>query len=309
MSGTYEGSAMAGYGRCASMAIALAALVLMLDGTVQAQGVLEYSFEDGLQDFTANGAFITPLTQDTIGATEGTKSLKMNLLQNATYVGALAGNLDPSVIGDPPGVVSVSLDLTIPTQFPLEGFVDVFIVFFGIQVGTTEPAHEVSFQFDLDNRQAVGDLAPGTYPLTLEFNSAFHPLDFENFDPRPFNDIFGVEGSGNPIDLIPVGFQITVNKSTHAPWVGYIDNVRFSSTEGTPGDFDLDGDVDGNDLLVLQRETPVDPAKLAAFRANFGSGGGGVAAVGSVPEPASGMLVLLGVVGIIATSRSVLRLR
>lgn len=276
-----------------------------------AQGILTYSFEDDLQGFAANGSGIAPLTLDTIGATDGTQSLKVDLAQNATYVGALAGNLDPSIIGDPPGVHSVSFDLTIPTQFPLEGFVDIFIVFFGVQVGTTEPGLEVSFQTDLDNRKAVGDLAPGTYPLTMEFNSAFHPLDFENFEPRPFNDIFGVEGSGNPIDLIPVGFQITVNKSTQAPWVGYIDNVRFSSAEAPSGDFNVDGVVDGNDFLVWQRggtTPPLDPGLLAAWKAGFG-GGGGAAIVGAVPEPASGLLLLSALVGILATSRSALRLR
>lgn len=296
--------------RLAVLLACIAASCLCQDAL--AQGTLTYSFEDDLQGFAANGSGIMPLTQDTIGATEGASSLKVELLQSATYVGALAGNLDPSIIGDPPGIHSVSFDLTIPTQFPLEGFVDIFVVFFGVQVGTTEPVLEVSFQYDLDNRKAVGDLAPGTYPLTMEFNSAFHPLDFVNFDPRPFNDIFGVEGSGNPIDLIPVGFQITVNKSTQAPWVGYIDNVRFSSTEGAPGDFDVDGDVDGNDFLVWQRgETtpPLDPGLLAAWKANFGSGGGGVVVAGAVPEPASGLLLLSALIGIFATSRSALRLR
>ncbi len=82
-------------------------LFLLSSENLYAQGTLAYSFEDDSLDmanFNANGTFILPLTQDTIGATNGTKSLKMDLLQNATYAGALAGNLDPTIIGDPPGV-------------------------------------------------------------------------------------------------------------------------------------------------------------------------------------------------------------
>jgi hypothetical protein len=277
---------------------------------VQAQGVLAYSFEEGLQGFTANGTGIQPLTQDTIGATEGTKSLKMTLAQSATYVGAITGELDPNIIGNPPGVFSMSFDLTIQTAFPEEGFVDMFVVFFGLQQGTTEPAHEVSFQFDVTNRVGIGDLAPGTYPITMQFNSAFHPLDFENFDPRPFNDIFGEEGSGNPLDLVPVSFQLTINKSTQAPWVGYIDNIRFSATEGTPGDFDGDGKVDGRDFLIWQRggTTPaLDPALLADWKTNYGTGS--LAAVAVLPEPATGMLLVSALVGVYASSRSTRRAR
>lgn len=300
---------MATSSACAISRLRLLALLLVCIGASSlasqalAQATLAYSFEDGLQDFNANGAHITPLTQDTIGATHGAHSMRMELLQDATYAGALAGNLDPSIIGDPPGVVSVAFDLTIPDQFPAGGYVDVFIVFFGLQVGTQSPAHEVSFQFDVTNRRGVGDLAPGTYPLTLEFNEAYHPLDFVNFDPRPFNDIFGVAGSGNPIDLIPVGFQITVNKTTDAPWVGYIDNIRFSSVPSAPGDFDFDGDVDGNDLLVWQRgqtTPPLDPMKLADWRAYFGAA---TPALGAVPEPATALMLLSAAVGTIAILR------
>lgn len=275
--------------------------------SAEGQGILAYSFEDGLQGFASNGTFMLPVTQDTIGATDGTKSLKMNLLQNATYTGALTGALDPSIIGDPPGVFSMTFDLTIDSLYPADGFVDIFVVFFGLQKGTTENGLEVSFQFDTTNRIAIGDLAPGTYPLRMEFNSAFHPLDFTNFDPRPFNDIFGVESSSNPIDLIPSGFQLTISKSTHAPWVGYVDNIRFSATDGIPGDFDGDDDVDGRDFLIWQRggtSPPLDPALLAAWQANYGSGTGGLVAIAAVPEPATGLLLISGIVGMIATSRS-----
>jgi hypothetical protein len=216
----------------------------------------------------------------------------MELQEEAFYAGALAGNLDPNIIGDPPGVVSLTFDLTIPTQFPLESYVDIFVVFFGIDQDGI--AQEVSFQGDVTNRVGIGDFAPGTYPIRMEFNEAFHPIDFENFEPRSFNEIFGVQGSG-PIDIIPTGFQITINKSTTAPWVGYIDNVRFSSVAGTPGDFNEDGIVDGRDFLAWQRGESPDPlssADLALWQTNYNPGpltGGFV----SVPEPTAMVLIMM----------------
>jgi hypothetical protein len=54
---------------------------------------------------------------------------------------------------------------------------------------------------------------------------------------------------------------------------------------GLAGDFDGDNDVDGNDLLIIQRQDPVSAAAIADWIANFGAGGGGGAS--AVPEPAS----------------------
>jgi T5SS/PEP-CTERM-associated repeat protein len=62
------------------------------------------------------------------------------------------------------------------------------------------------------------------------------------------------------------------------------------------GDFDLDGDVDGNDFLTWQRggsPNPTSAADLAAWRGNYGFGGS-TAATAAVPEPRSAPLVILG---------------
>lgn len=280
---------------------AVAVTALCSAQVTRAQGTLAYSFESDLQGFTANGANIQSVTQDTFGATNGTKSMKIDVLSDGTYVGALTGALDPNIIGDPPGVISMSFDLTITALYPADGFVDIFPVFFGLQVGTETPAHEVSFQ---NNRVAIGDLAPGTYPIEMVLDSAFHPIDFDDFSARPFNDIFGVEGSGNPIDLIPTGFQITISKSTHAPWVGYIDNVRFSATEGPAGDLDGNGDINGRDFLYWQRgatSPSLDPGLLAAWQGSYN--GGNLTALNAVPEPSSALLALSTVIGIWVSKR------
>lgn len=64
-----------------------------------------------------------------------------------------------------------------------------------------------------------------------------------------------------------------------------------------PGDFDGDDDVDGRDFLIWQRggstNGALDPRDLADWQMNYGPGG--LAAVTSVPEPVSA--VLLAVVG------------
>jgi len=88
----------------------------------------------------------------------------------------------------------------------------------------------------------------------------------------------------------------------HQTWGGWIDETAIwigrqltvaeaiglwnaATGQGPPGDFDADGDVDGNDFLVWQRGlgSTHDAADLADWRANFGSGSVGAAA--AVPEP------------------------
>ena len=66
---------------------------------------------------------------------------------------------------------------------------------------------------------------------------------------------------------------------------------------GTPGDFDDDGDVDGADFLLWQRGESTNggsPEDLAAWEANFGTTGAGVASATAVPESASLVLLSLG---------------
>lgn len=280
-------------------------LFLLSPTTALAQGSLAYSFESDLQGFGPNGIGIT-VTQDTIGATEGTQSMKVSIVQPATFVGALTGNLDSLIFGDPPGVDLVILDLTITEQFPNNpgDFVDAGITVFG----STQPdfpggqQEGLQAQFFL-NQVPLGDLTAGTHQIFLELNSATHPVTFVE---GSFNDIFGVEGSG-PNDIIPTGFQVYINKSGTAPWTGYIDNIRFA--QKLEGDFDNDGDVDGNDFLVWQRggtDPPLDPNTLTQWQLNYGAGANLVAAVGVVPEPSCGLLMILGLGSLHAVNRKFL---
>jgi parallel beta-helix repeat protein len=68
------------------------------------------------------------------------------------------------------------------------------------------------------------------------------------------------------------------------------DRGAYEYVVATPGDFDADGDVDGRDLLVWQRNQSV--GSLADWRANYGAGA--LSASYAVPEPKCLTLMLLG---------------
>jgi len=71
--------------------------------------------------------------------------------------------------------------------------------------------------------------------------------------------------------------------------------LRVLNTGGVLGDFDGDDDADGADFLAWQRNTTL--GSLADWEAGFGGGLGGLAAATAVPEPTSGLLLLLGMLG------------
>jgi hypothetical protein len=79
---------------------------------------------------------------------------------------------------------------------------------------------------------------------------------------------------------------------------------RFAQT-GPPlqvGDFDADGDVDGQDFLRWQRGESPNPRSavdLADWRANFGARAAAVAAATPLPEPpAAGLAIVAGIAGL-----------
>lgn len=64
--------------------------------------------------------------------------------------------------------------------------------------------------------------------------------------------------------------------------------LSYDLSEGLPGDFDGDTDVDGRDFLFWQRDPGV--GSLSDWQANYGTGG--LAAIGAVPEPHTVLLCL-----------------
>ncbi|QDS97963.1 PEP-CTERM sorting domain-containing protein [Adhaeretor mobilis] len=83
-------------------------------------------------------------------------------------------------------------------------------------------------------------------------------------------------------------------------------------TSGTPGNFDSDDDVDGDDFLTLQRRfgqqgfgSSNHGNDLAAWNANYGTTTtpSFALATQAVPEPSTGILLVLGMVGLAAERR------
>lgn len=68
--------------------------------------------------------------------------------------------------------------------------------------------------------------------------------------------------------------------------------IRLPGGEGLPGDFDGDGDVDGHDYLVWQRNPAV--GNLSDWETNYGMGSQ-LAVANAVPEPSSLFLAVCGV--------------
>lgn len=76
------------------------------------------------------------------------------------------------------------------------------------------------------------------------------------------------------------------------------DDVRLDALSAMTGDFDLDGDVDGTDFLVWQRDGINSPLDLADWVASYGMAVPLAATSVAVPEPTAGMLLLFGIAAI-----------
>jgi hypothetical protein len=121
----------------------------------------------------------------------------------------------------------------------------------------------------------------------------------------PTNIMNDANGSG-PLDevgLQPSGILgIGIATNTDGPGLYQIDNFRviIEVPLTQPGDFDEDGDVDGRDFLLWQRNPNI--GLLSDWQANYGFNGGGLQTVidvkdflsaTSVPEPGSLLLLAL----------------
>lgn len=100
---------------------------------------------------------------------------------------------------------------------------------------------------------------------------------------------------GGDLGLLAVGGGAAIYKNL---------SITLENPQDVPGDFDLDGDVDGSDFLAWQRgEAPggLTPDNLTAWRNNFGAGGAIAAAASTAPEPAT--LTMLGAAGALVLLR------
>ena len=82
--------------------------------------------------------------------------------------------------------------------------------------------------------------------------------------------------------------------------------IQRSAVSASPGDFDSDGDVDGADFLMWQQGETSDSHRaedLADWQANFGAAALPAATSTAVPEPTTGVLLMLGIVTILYSAR------
>ncbi|HEX3601999.1 MAG TPA: PEP-CTERM sorting domain-containing protein, partial [Lacipirellulaceae bacterium] len=183
--------------------------------------------------FGPNGGGVT-VTQDTIGATDGLSSMKVSVVGGATFVGALTGVVNP-LIGNPPGVSALTFDMTVAPGDTFAGAFDLIgVTIFG--ASQPGPGQQFGLQAQFADFEHIDGKAPGTYSVQIDLTSATHPLTFATG--QSFNQIFGTVGSG-PNDLIPTGVQFFINKSSDAPTIVYIDNVRVIGSVPEPASLGL----------------------------------------------------------------------
>jgi hypothetical protein len=193
-----------------SFARAAFALVVAA-AALPARAQLLYSFEDGTQGFVNNG--LATVAQDTVGATQGTKSLLFGLGQTATFSGALTQTVNPTVLLSP-DTSAIAVDVTVPQgagEYTGAGFANMGITFFGSI--PSQGVFGVPVQTNGASERNL-DLAPGMYTLVIPLITTTG---------APIRNAFGT-GAGQFTDL--GGFQFYISKSGDDDLAVYLDNVR-----------------------------------------------------------------------------------
>jgi T5SS/PEP-CTERM-associated repeat protein len=134
--------------------------------------------------------------------------------------------------------------------------------------------------------------------LSLGLTGGADPLPSQTFIILDANTLTG------SFDNIANGQRLTTSDALGSFLVHYGAGSAFDPTQivlsnflsaGIPGDFDLDGDVDGRDLLLWQRgdsPSPLSAGDLADWQANYGAGEIAAAST-AVPEPGAWWLIAM----------------
>ncbi|QDS99280.1 PEP-CTERM sorting domain-containing protein [Adhaeretor mobilis] len=183
------------------------------------------------------------------------------------------------------------------------------------QIVTTVPGlaagtYDVNFIFTAYGHHRGQNLAAGLSSTSMipipDNNTAVqdHPV----FANGPLDEFESVRLNGVGAWQMPLG---SVTLAAGDDLEVYVENV-FTALFSTPtaysgisyslsgsgfaGDFDEDGDVDGADFLVWQRDPGV--GSLADWQTNYGSAASSATAT-AVPEPTTGILLMLGTVSLL----------
>jgi PEP-CTERM motif len=184
-----------------------------------------YSFETilpgggppGPDGFFGLGAAVS---QDTIGATDGSYSMKY-LAGGGGFVGART-EIVPPTLNNPPGVQSVMFDMAIESLDPLLTFADMGVTIFGHDID----GGVFGIQNQFTDTVSIAALGVGQHTdLVID-------LDSEFFSGQSFDEIFGDDVA----DLdVASAFQFYISKNGGIPVTVYIDNVRFIVPEPATG--------------------------------------------------------------------------
>ncbi len=186
----------------------------------------------------------------------------------ATDLAVLLENDGTLVIGTSPGQVAAT-----DFQHSATGILEIEMMGTGLN------------DFDRLNLTGAASLA-GTLDLSLL--APYVPVLGDQFN--FLSATAGIVGTFDTIlqpPTMPAGLEFTVN---YFPTIAQLEVVA-----ALPGDFDMDGDVDGRDFLIWQRgdsPNPLSASDLADWQANYGTPL--VAATTAVPEPTTCILLLLG---------------
>jgi hypothetical protein len=203
--------------------LCMVAIVVVACNAVVARAgtTLAYSFEDPTFDgFFGLGATVT---QDTIGATQGTHSLKYSV-GGGGFVGARTETVIPAALGNPPGVDYVLFDLNLPEAYT-GTFADLGVTVFGHDL--PDGFFGLQAQFGQDGSPgstlSLAALSPGQHnDLRINLTGSNNPVTFAF--PESFNQIFG-PGPGQL--TVASAFQFFISKNAQNPITVYIDNVRL----------------------------------------------------------------------------------